>query len=632
MTQELWPRGHTSSADFDDSEILEECVLHLEQNKMAHLDAIRAARALDSQFDVCDDDDDERGEYGGEADDEAKKKWAASQKRSPSRASSEPLFDVGDIPVYLTDEDQDFQRVRIDEIKDDNMCDSDAVLGSSQLFRAFELHQKWTSEFQRTEGEVSAGTSLPPSPASPKRTIRGAGAAANHNAENDKRHRRRGDPVYDPLAAEHVAKGLEKLPGVVKSMNGVYRHCANEESNEALDADEYWMPSFLDFSVAFAEVKAMVNSGPVKTLAYKRLAVLEQRFSLHVLLNGERELSTQKSVPHRDFYNVRKVDTHVHHSACMNQKHLLRFIKAKLRKNGSEVVTNRDGRDLTLADVFKTLRLTAYDLSIDTLDMHAHDTFHRFDRFNLKYNPAGQSRLREIFLKTDNLIKGRYLAELTREVMSDLEASKYQLAEWRVSIYGRAPSDWAGLADWFFDHALASPNVRWMIQVPRLYAVYRAAGLVKSFDEILQNIFEPLFAVTLDPASNPRLHAFLEAIVGFDSVDDESKPDAGAMDPTRPLPLPKEWTRPEEPPFAYVEASRRAFLKGESSEESYRYWMYHMYANLRALNRVRAARHLSTFECAEWRPKEEPSPKSPIRTHFREPEGPSAGPLPSARA
>lgn len=63
------------------------------------------------------------------------------------------------------------------------------------------------------------------------------------------------------------------------------------------------------------------------------------------------------------------------------------------------------------------LGLTAYDLSIDTLDMHAHaDTFQRFDRFNLKYNPAGQSRLREIFLKTDNFIRGRYLAEITREV------------------------------------------------------------------------------------------------------------------------------------------------------------------------------------------------------------------------
>lgn len=38
-------------------------------------------------------------------------------------------------------------------------------------------------------------------------------------------------------------------------------------------------------------------------------------------------------VPHRDFYNVRKVDTHVHHSSCMNQKHLLRFIKSKMRKS-----------------------------------------------------------------------------------------------------------------------------------------------------------------------------------------------------------------------------------------------------------------------------------------------------------
>lgn len=43
-------------------------------------------------------------------------------------------------------------------------------------------------------------------------------------------------------------------------------------------------------------------------------------------------------------------------------------------------------------------------------------TFHRFDRFNLKYNPCGQSRLREIFIKQDNLIHGRFLAELTREV------------------------------------------------------------------------------------------------------------------------------------------------------------------------------------------------------------------------
>jgi AMP deaminase len=120
-----------------------------------------------------------------------------------------------------------------------------------------------------------------------------------------------------------------------------------------------------------------------------------------------------------------------------------------------DVVIFRDNQYLTLAQVFESLNLTAYDLSIDTLDMHAHtDSFHRFDKFNLKYNPIGESRLREIFLKTENYIKGRYLAELTLgmlliamlihtaseiyvETMNDLESSKYQMAEYRISIYGR---------------------------------------------------------------------------------------------------------------------------------------------------------------------------------------------------
>ena len=63
-----------------------------------------------------------------------------------------------------------------------------------------------------------------------------------------------------------------------------------------------------------------------------------QKFNLHLMLNADKEFLAQKSAPHRDFYNVRKVDTHVHHSACMNQKHLLRFIKSKLRKEPDEVM------------------------------------------------------------------------------------------------------------------------------------------------------------------------------------------------------------------------------------------------------------------------------------------------------
>lgn len=62
-----------------------------------------------------------------------------------------------------------------------------------------------------------------------------------------------------------------------------------------------------------------------------------QKFNMHLMVNSDSEFFAQKTAPHRDFYNVRKVDTHIHHSACMNQKHLLKFIKSKLRKEPDEV-------------------------------------------------------------------------------------------------------------------------------------------------------------------------------------------------------------------------------------------------------------------------------------------------------
>jgi len=261
----------------------------------------------------------------------------------------------------------------------------------------------------------------------------------------------------------------------------------------------------------------------------------------------------------------------------MSQKHLLRFIKHKLRYNPKEHVIIKDGRTLTLGEVFVSLNLTAYDLSIDTLDMHAHDTMHRFDRFNLKYNPAGQSRLREIFLKTDNYLQGRYLAEITKEVMGDLTASKYQLVEWRVSIYGRKRDEWTKLANWFYNNRLAHPNVRWLIQIPRLYYNYRKAKEVSSFQELLENIFMPLFEVTNDPESNPALHYFLETIVGIDSVDDESRPEHKSLaGGPGGVPTPDNWTFLENPPFGY--------------------WMYFTYANLCVLNHMRASKGLCTFK------------------------------------
>jgi AMP deaminase len=196
-------------------------------------------------------------------------------------------------------------------------------------------------------------------------------------------------------------------------------------------------PNRKEFGLAMGTIMDFVISGPVKSWAHSRLHILEARFNLHELLNHDIEQLVQRGVPHRDFYNVRKIDNHVHHSACMNQKHLLRFIKAKLKKNSSEIVIVRDGKKLTLPQVFQTLNMTAYDLSVDTLDMHADKTFHRFDKFNLKYNPVGESRLREIFLKYNNYIKGKYLAEITQQVFEDLESNKYQVSEQSINTRSR---------------------------------------------------------------------------------------------------------------------------------------------------------------------------------------------------
>lgn len=47
-------------------------------------------------------------------------------------------------------------------------------------------------------------------------------------------------------------------------------------------------------------------------------------------------------------------------------------------------------------------------------DVQDRNTFHRFDKFNAKYNPIGESRLREVFLKTDNYLNGKYFAEIIK--------------------------------------------------------------------------------------------------------------------------------------------------------------------------------------------------------------------------
>jgi AMP deaminase len=318
----------------------------------------------------------------------------------------------------------------------------------------------------------------------------------------------------------------------------------------------------------------MIADGPLKSFCFRRLSFLQTKFQLHVLMNELRELHEQKSVPHRDFYNIRKVDTHIHAASSMNQKHLLRFIKKKMKTEKDKIVLQQGGKDITMKQLFEELGLDAYDLSVDMLDVHAdRNTFHRFDKFNTKYNPVGQSSLRDVFIKTDNYVGGKYFAEVLKEVFSDLEDSKYQHAEPRLSIYGRKRDEWDTLAKWAIEHDIWSPNVKLMIQIPRLFDVYRTKNMLKNFDEFLDNLFGPLFEATNDPSSHPELFRFLRHVSAVDSVDDESKHEYVHFDFSTPEP--PEYSDKENPPYSY--------------------YLFYMYANITALNAFRRQRGLNTF-------------------------------------
>ena len=189
-------------------------------------------------------------------------------------------------------------------------------------------------------------------------------------------------------------------------------------------------------------------------------------------------------------------------------------------------------------------------------------------------------------MKTDNYVNGKYFAALIKEVFDDLEDSKYQNIEPRISIYGLFqkasiiavsysqhqvdPSmngtswpvgqcqirchfflpNYSFLAmkphqNTFDAIQVYSDNALWLIQVPRLYDIYKLNNQITSFEDIIKNLFQPLFEATINPASHPDLHSFLQVenetarieliialqyVIGFDSVDDESKPENAMFD------------------------------------------------------------------------------------------------------
>jgi AMP deaminase len=196
------------------------------------------------------------------------------------------------------------------------------------------------------------------------------GSSGQNIFSSAKKPRKAGQDIGEDFDLSELLPLPEEAEAVFKLDNtSVYQVYETPNSIE-ISLPMVKVPTLRDFYSDLEYVKDVSSDGPSKSFAYRELDILEGKYNLYFLVNEYQETAMCKRVPHRDFYNVRKVDTHVHHSACMNQKHLLRFIKSKMKKSPDDVVLFRDDKRLTLKEVFESINLTAYDLSIDTLDMH----------------------------------------------------------------------------------------------------------------------------------------------------------------------------------------------------------------------------------------------------------------------
>jgi AMP deaminase len=347
-----------------------------------------------------------------------------------------------------------------------------------------------------------------------------------------------------------------------------------------------------EFADDYASLSKIVSDGKCRTYSHHRLELLQQRFELHETMQGDMEMREmgRGEMAAVDFFSVGKVDNHIHLAAAFHASTFSAYVKSKLADEAHTIVTRDGGVGKSLSTLFAEAGLDASCLGLDAFHLLAdHSLYQRFDRFNDRYNPMRQSRMRTIFLKSSNAIDGRFFGELTRQLLDNAErklASSQTTMELRISIYGIDRGEWGRLAKWVLTPWLGATGLparpllseanRWIIQIPRLYSLFRGKTAsdgtpqVAHFQVMLEHIFAPLVEATLRPEANPQLAELLSHVVAFDSVDDESNPEQ-PVDRTSAA----NWSRPEQP--------------------NYSWQLYMLYGNLVTLNALRRAKGLNTI-------------------------------------
>jgi len=440
---------------------------------------------------------------------------------------------------------------------------SDSAHAARGVLRVLRLRQKYVRNLPRWPEDTPTITREEKKVAADHVMAQISGEAAVRGVDNRRFvfNPRGGQP---PGASDHV----------IKRHDGVaFAEAGGRRVGEVASAAE--------FCEDFVTVLRLVFDRIAISFVEPRLQGLELQFDLYSSMNGTREAQAQRQAGGRDFFDVTKVDNQVNHSAYFSQPQLLRLIRQKMKEDAELSVLEVDSQPMKLREIFLEAGVDDEDLHSAKLGMGVSmgdgsaDTFGRFDRFNLKYNPFGNEKLRTVFLRRENMVDGRYLAELTKE---SFEIRRKDCGkEIRISVYGKSLQEWSDLASWFKRYEMSTFGVRWLVQVPRLYTHLKRAGFIKTYDDILLNIFQPLFEVTANPSRDLDLHFLLQQVGGFDCVGDEAEShgtDGGHE--SHNFPDPEDYDVDYDPPYGY--------------------WLYFLWANITSLNAFRMERGLCTFQ------------------------------------
>lgn len=102
-----------------------------------------------------------------------------------------------------------------------------------------------------------------------------------------------------PSSSHHVCQWKDGVVNVFSDRTGVMRR-----------RPEFTSSTLQEYANDLTELMSVVNDPECRSFCFRRLELLQERFNMYITLNDEEERLSQIRVPHRDFYNVRKVDVH----------------------------------------------------------------------------------------------------------------------------------------------------------------------------------------------------------------------------------------------------------------------------------------------------------------------------------